>query len=557
MKKLFARPLNNLKKLTPPIVISVVSFQLVIGLERINPSNIAWLTRTGWLDGWGAYLGWGHYRFTDLSSPIGALPNYGIGRSNSIVYTDSVPLLAIPFRLLTPVLPDNFQYFGIWLLFCFILQGIAAWKLVSLIGVRNFYLHAFVTTILVFSPIMLNRVNMHMSQAAHFLFLLGIYLTIKRDFFNNFKHWFVLLLLSLLIHPYHFVIIALLAATNALWEIPKSNLNLWKFIKRYSWSPIFLILTMWQVGYFQNLSASVNPWRNDLFKMDLLQPLNATGRSWVISSRFPEPLGNQEGFAYFGPGPLIVLLVLLFLGRCVFVEIVKLCKVYFPILILFILFTIYSITYEITIARHTLLSIPLPENLLNLLSSFRASGRFIVLPYYGTVLILFYLLIRFTKVEVAKLVIALAMAIHVADTSFFWEKLRDINTPSTQFSIETWDPEIWSPILTKSNRVFVNYSANKVNGTTVIECPNWAEIGNFSAKYKLETNCFYSARMDHSRIIRSIHLTQRDLFAGKPREGSVYIFDAEYPYALRSKVEAPGWTWTYLETKWVFHRDSN
>lgn len=50
--------------------------------------------------------------------------NYPQGAA--VTYTDSVPLLAILFRLLSPILPTTFQYFGLYTLCCYILQGAAA-----------------------------------------------------------------------------------------------------------------------------------------------------------------------------------------------------------------------------------------------------------------------------------------------------------------------------------------------------------------------------------------------------------------------------------------------
>ena len=40
-----------------------------------------------------------------------------------MIFTDSVPLLAVFFKLFRGVLPEQFQYFGLWGLLCFALQG--------------------------------------------------------------------------------------------------------------------------------------------------------------------------------------------------------------------------------------------------------------------------------------------------------------------------------------------------------------------------------------------------------------------------------------------------
>lgn len=49
----------------------------------------------------------------------------------SIIFTDSIPCFAVIFKILSPVLPENFQYFGLWGMMCFILQGIIAARILK------------------------------------------------------------------------------------------------------------------------------------------------------------------------------------------------------------------------------------------------------------------------------------------------------------------------------------------------------------------------------------------------------------------------------------------
>lgn len=41
----------------------------------------------------------------------------------SVLYTDSIPLFAIFFKALSPLLPETFQYFGLFGLMCYMLNG--------------------------------------------------------------------------------------------------------------------------------------------------------------------------------------------------------------------------------------------------------------------------------------------------------------------------------------------------------------------------------------------------------------------------------------------------
>ncbi len=43
----------------------------------------------------------------------------------SAAFTDSIPIAAIPFKLISSWLPPGSHYFGIWVLSCYIMQGLA------------------------------------------------------------------------------------------------------------------------------------------------------------------------------------------------------------------------------------------------------------------------------------------------------------------------------------------------------------------------------------------------------------------------------------------------
>jgi uncharacterized protein DUF6311 len=87
--------------------------------------------KTGWLlshpDTATTFLGWHFFRQAPLVQlPFGANPAYGMEISTSVVFSDSIPLLAIVFKPFTGLLPPSFQYLGLWLLASFVLQAVLA-----------------------------------------------------------------------------------------------------------------------------------------------------------------------------------------------------------------------------------------------------------------------------------------------------------------------------------------------------------------------------------------------------------------------------------------------
>ena len=87
-------------------VIATAAFIYFTGGAILNPTNVKWLY---WGDPSANYLGWQFFRDTPLFQfPIGSLPNFGKGFSASIMHTESLPLIALPLKLISPLLPDQF-----------------------------------------------------------------------------------------------------------------------------------------------------------------------------------------------------------------------------------------------------------------------------------------------------------------------------------------------------------------------------------------------------------------------------------------------------------------
>ena len=104
---------------------------LMLGALRIDPTSTLWLDQGDIAQ---HFLGWHFFRGEPWMLPPGASPRYGLDMGSSIVFTDSIPLLAFAFKAIRAVLPSHFQYAGLWMLFCFIAQGLCA-----LLLIRRFF----------------------------------------------------------------------------------------------------------------------------------------------------------------------------------------------------------------------------------------------------------------------------------------------------------------------------------------------------------------------------------------------------------------------------------
>ena len=111
----FFSKLNNLLRIPGftflwGVAVGVVTFLLLYGVAVLNPVNVNWLRHSNDLEGlWDLsqhYLGWVAYRKTPWTFPIGMTEGI-TAEPISVVYTDSIPLFALFFKALSPLLPHG------------------------------------------------------------------------------------------------------------------------------------------------------------------------------------------------------------------------------------------------------------------------------------------------------------------------------------------------------------------------------------------------------------------------------------------------------------------
>jgi len=101
-----------------PILIGIATFFYGVGPIPLNPEKIAWLNSFDFLQ---SYLGWAFFRQSPWDFPIGLNLNYGLDLGNSIVYSDSIPILAFFLKqlLLFCLEISNILEFGCLYALCF------------------------------------------------------------------------------------------------------------------------------------------------------------------------------------------------------------------------------------------------------------------------------------------------------------------------------------------------------------------------------------------------------------------------------------------------------
>ena len=157
------------------------------------------------------YSGWIAFRNSEWSFPLGLEKYMAIEDGTYISFTDSIPWVAIFFKLFNQFLPETFQYFGLYVFLCFIFQGIASINIFKT-TTRNTFYSVMGSIILCFSPILLERTFRHSGLGSQWLILFSILIFLKHRNNPNSIHYIfyaILLGLAIGIHPYFLPMIAL------------------------------------------------------------------------------------------------------------------------------------------------------------------------------------------------------------------------------------------------------------------------------------------------------------------------------------------------------------
>ena len=119
--------MKTLKKYRWPLtgaLLGALIFLLLYGVRVLDPTGVDWILNNPSPDPAQHYLGWELFRRSPVHLPyIGANYNAVYPFRTSVLFTDSLPLAALLFKLLGGILPTRFQYFGWWGLFCYMMQG--------------------------------------------------------------------------------------------------------------------------------------------------------------------------------------------------------------------------------------------------------------------------------------------------------------------------------------------------------------------------------------------------------------------------------------------------
>jgi Family of unknown function (DUF6311) len=295
-------------------VVGVIAFESGFGLELASPERVRWLMVGN--DTTIHFLGWHLFRHRPWTFPLGANPALQYPVGTSVALSDSIPVMAITFKVLDPLLPRDFQYIGLWMLSCFALQG-ALGAALSKILTPSLTLQGLTAALFVLAPAFVYRLSIgHAALAAHWLVVAALWVYFRERGEKSEKRQFteaaVIAAIAAGTHAYlAFMVFAVLAAFYGRRALERPSRALASALAPFLLVLLVGAIVFWQSGYLVVGGAEVQRVGFGWYSLNLLAPLMPMGTSALLSTEpfIVSTIGQYEGYAYLGGGMVLLALV--------------------------------------------------------------------------------------------------------------------------------------------------------------------------------------------------------------------------------------------------------
>ncbi len=509
--------------------VGALFFIAIYGWRILDGTYVDWILNAGG-DLAQSYYGWCFFRSSDWHFPIGLMDGIAYPALTSIIYIDSVPLFNIIFKVLSPLLPETFQFFGVWGICCLALNGGIGALVVRALS-KDAISAVLASPIFVLTTFSIQRLYTHTALAASWLILLAILIVVnerKRKIEGkDCLKWAGLFALGVGINIYYLPILAIIMLINCIYH---------GLIAR-KWAMPFLVLVsslvgtfacFWLLGGLYHLGSTgldalntgaLSANLNSLFNpMETL--LYLTGFSAFLPSRPLAFSGQYEGYGYLGLGG--ILLCLLAVAGIVICRRNKVLerKEFVLVVVAFVLLVIASMGVVATFDDKVLFEIPYPEIFDKIWSTFRSNGRFIwgawcILMVSAIVVVL----ARYPQ-TVGRILVAACMVLQVADLSTMLGNRHAIYSHRQATYTASCSVEGVESLLEGKRHIQI------MDPNRMLKLSLYYDLGEAALRGSSTMNDFYYSRRDTASIVSYDKEQQEVLEAGEPDRETLYVFSS-------------------------------
>lgn len=508
-------------------VIGATSFFVWLGYARtLDPTDLGWMWHE---DPFTHAMGWEQFRNAPLLQyPITRNELYGLEWSSSVVFTDSIPIVALVLRPFSALLPVPFQYLGWWVLLCLVLQAYFAARLVLLRSdsLRDAALGAvfFVT-----APVLLERLGLQTAVGSHWLLLWALLLYLSaRDLAP--RAWAALLLLTVAVHAYLFVMV------GAIWAAHLLSCHARGLVGRreLAWSGgtvVAVLGFMHVLGYFMiGDGAAGGGWRSNFDLIGFIAP-SAGARFGLAPQVYDDP---WDGSTYLGAGLLVLLVATAILlaarrRRLPAHDVVGTGAPWWPLVLALVGLAAFAITNHITVANETIALLPLPRALEGLYETFRGANRMIWPAYYMIMLATVWLALRVWPRRARSYVLVTAALLQLVDLHGVTDDIADEMAEAKL--TRSLEHPIWTHI-PSHYRDLVSVPASHRQ-------TDWPTLAWYAARNKMGANIGYLSRTVPAARLAGRRRHMDAVTSGKYDRSTVYYFPSKVLWTFSQQVMAP------------------
>ena len=512
-------------------ILGAIFFIWAYGLRILD------FTYTGWLMNQGGdltqhYLGWRFFRDSAWHFPIGLMDNIVFPFKESIIYTDSIPLFAFIFKLLSPILPAHFQYFGLFSIICYFLQGAVSGLILKRLCGNTLYA-VIGSCFLILSTTMAYRIIIgHTSLAVHFIILLCIYVCVsKGSVAGSVKKvvvWSGISCLAATIHFYYVPVVFIFIFFDMLDDCIATKKPILPILRALL--PVVLtVLCMAVMGaFYSGAGKSLN--EMGVFSANLVSLFNPMGFSAFLKDLPMVTEGQHEGYGYLGLGVLLGCFAAVLI---VFRNLHKIRTLAAPegfvrrlilSMVLFAFFLILSLSPVVTYKARTLFTYPIPGIVREVWGFFRNTGRFIWIPAYMITFAVVWIIHRENKAKAAAVILLLLLLVQFQDVKGIYAHAAGgrgyINRIEWKTNLRS---SAWNKLAERHQHIVV---LGQLGGIQTHSAKLF-HLASFANDHQMTTNDFYLARKDFQSVEEFKAMEIARLISGDVAGDTIYVFDPD------------------------------
>jgi hypothetical protein len=517
------------------LVMAAVGWGLfVLGPRPLNIFDLNWL----WGDLAQTYTAWSQFNKDQNTNWLNSNRlSYPLVMNFSLF--DPMPLLLITLGVLSKFVPNGTQFFGIYFIFCLILQGVLGYQIIRSLMIKgtgqNSAFACFLCGIFfIITPCAFYRFQQHTALASQWLLELSILISItSREY--KFSKWIIsnsaVTFLVSGFNPYLTFMVLISQFSVVLFDthnIKDLKISVVKLASLFA----VAIFGFYIFGYLDAVGVSNAGYGS--YSMNMLGLIDSNGWGALFDLDITDPTGSQtwEGFNYQGLGILLLVCIvplIMIRGDALKNNVIPVRAGAFIIVISYLL----SLSTHVTWGSN-FYDVPIPQVIKNVLGAFRSSGRIFWIGGFWILVLSLSIVCLKIKKPLLILFLGLILVIQFVDVVGVGSYVRNKITTTERTTYYAL-PSNLNISDYKGLIVIPPWQCDEFHNITPAGDRNYESFGFFAAQNGLYTNNFYAARTLANQ--RKYHCDIGNLSFSDISKENLYVFKSEFFNKIDKKIQ--------------------